>query len=96
MSVNLEDLDKIAHLARLNLKQGEKEKFLGQVNQILKYVEKLNEIDTTGIEPLSHSMDLLNVMRDDEKKESLPQQEALKNAPQKNDEFFRVPKVVTR
>jgi len=52
-----------------------------QVNQILKYVEKLNEIDTEGIEPLSHSMDLVNVMRDDVEKKSLSQEEALKNAP---------------
>ncbi len=96
MSVTLNDLDKIAHLARLSLKEEEKEKFLGQVNQILQYMEKLNEIDTNGVEPLSHSMDLINVMRDDEKKESLPQQKALENAPQKNDEFFRVPKVISR
>ncbi len=96
MSVTLKDLDKIAHLARLSLKEEEKEKFLGQVNQILQYMEKLNEVDTNGVEPLSHSMDLINVMRDDEKKESLPQQKALENAPQKSDEFFRVPKVVSR
>ncbi len=96
MSVTLKDLDKIAHLARLSLKEEEKEKFLGQVNQILQYMEKLNEVDTNGVEPLSHSMDLINVMRDDVKKESLPQQKALENAPQKSDEFFRVPKVVSR
>ncbi len=96
MSVTLKDLDKIAHLARLSLKEEEKEKFLGQVNQILQYMEKLNEVDTNGVEPLSHSMDLINVMRDDVKKESLTQQKALENAPQKSDEFFRVPKVVSR
>ncbi len=96
MSVTLKDLDKIAHLARLSLKEEEKEKFLWHVNQILQYMEKLNEVDTNGVEPLSHSMDLINVMRDDEKNESLPQQKALENAPQKNDEFFRVPKVISR
>jgi len=96
MSVTLNDLEKIAQLARLTLKEDEKEKFLDQVNQILKYVEKLNEVDTEGIEPLSHSMDLVNVMRDDKEKPSLPQKEALANAPLKNDKFFRVPKVVSK
>jgi len=96
MSVTLKDLDKIAHLSRLSLKEAEKEKFLDQVNQILHYVEKLNEVDTQGVEPLSHSMDLLNVIREDVKKESLPQEKALENAPKKNDGFFRVPKVVVR
>lgn len=96
MSVTLKDLDKIAHLARLSLKESEKEKFLGQVNQILHYVGKLDEVNTTGVEPLSHSMDLLNVMRDDVKKESLSQAKALENAPKKNEEFFKVPKVISR
>ena len=96
MSVSIKDLEKIAQLARLTLKEEEKEKFLEQVNQILKYIEKLNEVDTEGIEPLAHSMDLVNIMRDDIEKQSLSQKEALKNAPSKNDKFFRVPKVVTR
>lgn len=96
MSVTLKDLDKIAHLARLSLKESEKEKFLGQVNQILHYVEKLNEVDTTGVEPLSHSLDLLNVTREDVKKESLSQAKALENAPKKNEGFFKVPKVIGR
>lgn len=96
MSVTLNDLEKIAQLARLTLKESEKEKFLEQVNQILKYMEKLNQVNTDGIEPLSHSMDLVNVMREDIEKPSLSQDEALKNAPSKNDKFFRVPKVVSR
>lgn len=96
MSVSLIDLEKIAQLARLTLKEEEKEKFLEQVNQILKYVEKLNEVNTEGVEPLSHSMDLVNVMRDDQEKPSLSQKDALKNAPVKNDKFFRVPKVVSK
>lgn len=96
MSVNLQDLEKIAHLARLKLTDDEKEKFLGQLNQILEYVEKLNELDTEGVEPLSHSMDLINVMRKDIERTSLPREKALENAPSKNDQFFRVPKVVSR
>ena len=93
MSVTLNDLEKIAQLARLKLKDEEKEKFLGQLNQILEYVEKLNELNTEGIEPLSHSMDLINVMLE---KPSLPREKALENAPSKDEEFFRVPKVVSR
>jgi len=96
MSVTLNDLEKIAQLARLTLKDDEKEKFLDQVNQILKYVEKLNEVNTEGVEPLSHSMDLINVTRDDVEKPSLSQKAALANAPLKNDKFFRVPKVVSK
>ena len=96
MSVTLNDLEKIAQLARLKLKDEEKEKFLGQLNQILEYVEKLNELNTEGIEPLSHSMDLINVMREDIEKPSLPREKALENAPSKDEEFFRVPKVVSR
>ena len=96
MSVSLKDLEKIAQLARLTLKEEDKGKFLEQVNQILKYVEKLNEVNTEGVEPLSHSMDLVNVMRDDLEKPSLSQKEALENAPVKNDKFFRVPKVVSK
>ena len=96
MSVTLDDLEKIAQLARLKLKESEKAKFLDQVNQILKYVEKLDEVNTEGVAPLSHSMDLVNVMRDDVEKPSLSQKEALANAPVKNDKFFRVPKVVSR
>lgn len=96
MSVTIKDLEKIAQLARLTLKDEEKGKFLEQVNQILKYVEKLNEVNTEGVEPLSHSLDLVNVMRKDVEKPSLTQEEALKNAPEKNEAFFRVPKVVSR
>ena len=95
MSVSLNDLEKIAQLARLNLKESEKEKYLEQVNQILQYVEKLNEVDTNGVKPLSHSMDLVNVMREDINKKSLSQEEALRNAPSKNENYFKVPKVVS-
>lgn len=96
MSVTLQDLEKIAGLARLKLNDDEKSKFLGQLNQILEYVEKLNEVNTDGIEPLSHSLDLINVMRKDIERASLERDKALENAPRKNDAFFRVPKVVSR
>jgi len=96
VSVSIKDLEKIASLARLKLNDNEKEKFLGQINQILQYVEKLNELDTTNVEPLSHSLDLVNVTRKDVPGQSLPTKKALENAPSKSDEFFRVPKVVKK
>ena len=96
MSVSISDVEKIARLARLKVTEKEKEKFVGQVNQILGYVEKLNEINTDEIEPLSHTLNLKNVFREDIVKDSLPQIEALKNAPAKTDKFFRVPKVVSK
>ena len=96
MSVNLKELEKIADLARLKLTDDEKKKFLEQINQILTYVEKLNELDTKDIVPLSHSMELINVMREDILRESLPREKALENAPSKTDEFFRVPKVISK
>ena len=94
MSVTLNDLEKIAQLARLTLKEDEKEKFLEQVNQILKYVEKLNEVNTEGVEPLSHSMDLVNVMREDEIKPSMPVEKGLANAPDREGTAFKVPRII--
>ena len=96
MSVNLNELEKIAHLAKLKLTDDEKDKFLVQINQILSYVEKLNQLDTKNVIPLSHSMDLVNVMRDDQVKDSLPTEKALQNAPSKTKEFFSVPKVISK
>ncbi len=96
MSVTKADVENIAKLARLSVTEEEKEKFVDQVNQILTYVEKLNEIDTDDIEPLSHTLDLKNVFREDVVKPSLSQEKALENAPAKTDRFFRVPKVVSK
>ena len=94
MPVTIKDVEHIAELARLEFSQEEKEKFTHQLNDILKYVEKLNELDTTNVEPLSHVIDLKNVFREDEVVPSLPTEEALKNAPAKKDTLFKVPKVI--
>ena len=96
MSVSTEEIENIANLARLNLNENEKEKLKGQVNQILEYVKKLNELNTDDIEPLSHTLELTNVFRKDEVQESLSQHKALLNAPVKSDQFFRVPKVIKK
>ncbi len=96
MPVSNKDLDKIATLARLNLSEDARQKYTAQLNQILGYVKKLDEVDTNGVEPLIHSHDQVNVLRDDLPAESLPTEKALENAPLKDEKYFRVPKVVSR
>lgn len=94
MSVTIKDVDHIAALARLEFSDEEKEKFTHQLNDILHYIEKLNELDTSKVEPLSHVIELSNVFRDDVVKPSISPEEALKNAPAKVDTLFKVPKVI--
>ncbi len=96
MPVTIKDVDHIAKLAKLSFSEEEKEKFTEQFNQILSFMEKLNELDTSNVEPLSHVIELQNVLRDDNVKPSLPTDEALKNAPAKDEKFFKVPKVIDR
>ena len=94
MPVTLEDVEHVAHLARLQLNESDKAAFLKDLNQILTYVEKINELDTSTVEPTSHVLPLCNVFRNDEMKPSLPKQEMLKNAPDEQDGFFKVPPVL--
>ena len=94
MSVTLKDVKHIAELARLEFSGEELESFTHQLNQILEYVEKLNELDTENVEPLSHPVEGNNAFREDELKPSISREEALKNAPDRDEEFFRVPKVI--
>ena len=94
MAVTIRDVEYVASLARLEFSEKEKEKLTHELNEILRYVEKLNELDTEKVEPLSHVIELGNVFRDDEVKSSIAQEEALENAPAKNDKFFKVPKVI--
>jgi aspartyl-tRNA(Asn)/glutamyl-tRNA(Gln) amidotransferase subunit C len=96
LSVTVNEVEKIAKLARIVLNEREKEELTGQMNEILAYIDKLNELDTEDVEPMSHPLDLKNVFRDDNLKESLPQSNALENAPSKTDKFFKVPKVISR
>jgi aspartyl-tRNA(Asn)/glutamyl-tRNA(Gln) amidotransferase subunit C len=94
MSVTLQDVDKIARLARLEFHDAEKETITHQMNDILKHIEKLNELDTSMVEPLSHVIELSNVFRDDVVKPSLAPEDALRNAPSTAETFFTVPKVI--
>lgn len=94
MSVTRKDVEHIAELARLKFNEEELEHYTEQLNQILEYVEKLNELDTENVEPLSHPVENENVFRDDKVKESIKTKEALKNSPDHDDVFFKVPKVI--
>ena len=94
MPVTIKDVEHIAKLAKLEFTEDEKVKFTEQFNEILSFMEKLNELDTSKVEPLSHVIELQNVFRDDVVKPSLSTEEALKNAPAKTEQFFKVPKVI--
>ena len=94
MAVTIKDVEHIAKLAKLEFTDAEKEKFTHQMNQILEYVEQMNKLDTSRVEPLSHVIELSNVFRADEVKQGVSTEEALKNAPSKTEEFFKVPKVI--
>lgn len=94
MAITIEQVEHIARLARLEFSDAEKETLSVELSQILQYMEKLNELDTEGVEPLSHPTELVNIMRLDEAKPSFTPEEALKNAPEKQNSFFKVPKVI--
>ena len=94
MSVTKKEVEHIAKLARLEFSEEEKEKFTRQFNEILSYIEQLNKLDTSNIEPLSHVIELHNVFREDEVKPGLTPDQALLNAPAKTEKFFKVPKVI--
>ena len=88
-----EEVAHVAKLARLELTEEETAKYSKQLGEILKYVEQMNEIDTTGIEPMPHPIPVFNVMREDEVKYEQTKEELMANAPCKEDGFFRVPKI---
>ena len=94
MSVTIKEVEYIANLARLQLTEEEKKTYTGQLNTILDYMEKLGELDTANVEPLSHITDAVNVLRDDGETPSLPADKVLGNAPDRTEKFFRVPRVV--
>ena len=96
MEVNVELIDKLAHLSRLQFNDSEKEQVQTDLQRMIRFVEKLNELDTTGVAPLLHMSDGINVLRDDEVGGSITRAEALQNAPQQDGVFFKVPKVIKR
>ena len=94
MRVPIEEVEHIARLARLKLTEQEKERYSVQLGQILEYMEQLSKLDLKDVPPTSHILPLKNVFREDVVKESLPQEEALRNAPQKEGGYFKVPKAL--
>ena len=92
--ITREDVEHVADLARLELTPEEKETFIVQLNAILSYFDKLNELDTTGVEPTSHVLPLSNVFREDEVRPSLDRTHALQNAPEESHFFFKVPRII--
>jgi len=94
MSISIENVEHVAKLARLNLNEEEKSRFTEQLNAILKYAEQLNGLNTESVPPTSHPVPLVNVMREDEVRASLPIEKVFRNAPEEEDGQFKVPAVL--
>jgi len=94
MKITKKEVAHIAKLARLSFSEEEMELFTEQLNQILVYMEKLNEIDTSEIKPTYHALDLINVFRDDQIEPSLSTQKVLFNAPQSDKDMVTVPRII--
>ena len=94
MKITREQVEYVAHLARLRLSPEEAEKFTSQLDQILVYFEKLNRLDTSQVEPTSHPIPMVNAFREDLVKPSIDVEEALANAPDKEGNFLKVPKII--
>jgi aspartyl-tRNA(Asn)/glutamyl-tRNA(Gln) amidotransferase subunit C len=94
MTIDKKTVDEIAHLARLEFEDAAKEEIIKDMNRMLAFVDKLNELNTDGVEPLIYMNDDVDVMREDLAQNNITQQEALKNAPKKDSDYFKVPKVI--
>ena len=96
MNIDKETVEKVAHLARLELAEDEKEKMIADMNKILGFMDKLNEIDTSGIEPLVYMTNEVNTTREDVIKQEVTHEEALLNAPKHDKDYFLVAKVIEK
>ncbi|MDI6742133.1 MAG: Asp-tRNA(Asn)/Glu-tRNA(Gln) amidotransferase subunit GatC [Smithella sp.] len=94
MKISSKEVEYVAHLARLEITEAEQEKFTSQLNDILLYIDKLNELTTEGVEPMSHAISVTNAFREDKVVDSIGTQQTLANAPDARGELFRVPKVI--
>lgn len=92
--ITKEEVGHVAHLARLHINEEEQEKFTSQLNDILTYIDKLNQVNTSDIPPTTHAISLNNAFRNDVVKESLDRDLAVANAPDEKGNCFRVPKVI--
>lgn len=96
MEITDELIDHIAHLARLSFKGEDKDAIKNDMNNIIDFMGKLNEIDTDHVEPLVFMSDGINVLREDIAQQSITHEEALRNAPKKDSDYFRIPKVLDK
>jgi aspartyl-tRNA(Asn)/glutamyl-tRNA(Gln) amidotransferase subunit C len=96
MIIDKETVEKVANLARLELAEDEKDEMIKDMSKILDFMAKLNEIDTTGVEPLVYMTDEMNVLREDVVKQEINTGEGLKNSPKHTDEYFLVAKVIEK
>lgn len=94
MKIDNDTVDKIAHLARLEFSEESKAAMVKDMNNMLGFIDKLNELDTSNVEPLIYMSDEVNVLREDEVIHDITQEEALKNAPKHDSDYFKVPKVI--
>ncbi|MFB5678597.1 Asp-tRNA(Asn)/Glu-tRNA(Gln) amidotransferase subunit GatC [Paenibacillus terreus] len=94
MNISLENVRHVAKLSRLNLTSAEEELMTEQLNAILHYAEKLNELDTDNVEPTTHVLHVSNVMREDEVRPSLALEQVMRNAPEEEDGQFKVPAIL--
>jgi aspartyl-tRNA(Asn)/glutamyl-tRNA(Gln) amidotransferase subunit C len=92
--ITMRDVEHVARLSRLALTDREKERMRRELDGILSYIDKLRALDTADVPPTSHAVPMTNVMREDEPRPSLSQDEMLANAPERSGEFFRVPKII--
>ena len=92
--IDLEQVRKVAHLARLDLEPGEEEQFTTQLNSILEYVEQLNELDTDDVPPTTRAIEVSNINRPDTLEVFGDREELLSNAPDREDDFIKVPKIM--
>ena len=94
MKITKKEVEHVADLARLSLSDDELEKMTGQLDTILSYMDTLNTLDTSQVEPTTHVFSVSNAFREDVVQESLSQADAVKNGPQQDGQFFQVPKVI--
>ncbi len=94
MSFSREEVRRVAVLARLQLSSEEEERLAVQLDRILQYMEKLNQLDTSQVEPLAHAVDIVNAFRQDQVRNSPDPEALLANAPEKDETFFKVPKII--
>ena len=96
MIVNDALIEKLAHLSRLELKEAEKEEMKIELQKMIGFIDKLNELDTSGVEPLLHMSENVDIFRNDEVSGQISKEDVFKNAPLHDGDFFKVPKVIKK